>query len=81
MKFTVEVELQHSSGPEQDVETMLDYFAATIGQQNGAKLPLHLTVEDYENETKSVYFVKLVDVPEPVVTGHYNPTTGEWEGS
>ena len=67
IKFTVTVELAHVSGPEQDEETMLDYFAGTLGQQNAAKHPLHLTVpQDGGVEfggTESVYFVKQVDVP------------------
>jgi len=63
MKFKVTVELEHVSGPEQDEETMLDYFAGTIGKENGAKPPIYLSVglqEDLETP-ESVYLVKLID--------------------
>jgi len=66
LKFKVTVELSHVSGPEQDTETMLDFFAGTLGQQNGAKSPLHLTVPDKDGGSEfggvdSIYFVKLID--------------------
>jgi hypothetical protein len=63
MKFTVTIELEHVSGPEQDADTMLDCFAGTIGQQNAARHPLHLTWGDseFDPDNASVYFVKLVD--------------------
>jgi hypothetical protein len=66
MEFKVKVELQHVSGPEQDVDTMLDFFAGTIGQQNGAKNPVKLTVPDEHGGpefggVESVYIVRLID--------------------
>lgn len=59
MKFRVWVELERVSGPEQDVETMLDAFAGTIGRDNAAKPPLRVTTSS--GEEISVYEVKLVD--------------------
>ena len=65
MQFTVTITLEHRSGPEQDVETMLDAFAATIGEQNTAKRPLVVTAGEWDDATgdlvESTYIVKLVD--------------------
>lgn len=62
MKFRVTIELEHVSGPEQDEETLIDWFAAAVGQQNGAKPPVTLTggIADF-GEAEWVYIVKLVD--------------------
>jgi hypothetical protein len=51
--------LQPSSGlPVEDF--VLDYFAATVGKQNGAKKPLRLTVTDNDGN-EAVYELELVD--------------------
>jgi hypothetical protein len=68
MKFKVEIELKHVSGPEQDEETMIDCLAGTIGHQNGATVKaLKLVVADadggpeFGGGPESVYQVWLVD--------------------
>ena len=60
MKFTVTVNLEHVSGPEQDEDTLVDYFAGTIGRENGARPPLTLTVLE-GGLPVSTYVVALID--------------------
>ena len=66
MKFKVTIELEHLSGPAQDEETMIDFFAGTIGYANGAKEAVKLTVPDEQGGSEfggvdSVYRVRMVD--------------------
>ena len=61
MKFKVTIEVELLSGPEQDEETLIDYFAGTIGRDNGAKQPLWLQIGDGTGEVASTYVVKEVD--------------------
>jgi len=62
-KIKVTVELELVSGPEQDEDTLIDYFAGTIGQENGAKPPVYLNIglQSDLHTPESVYLVKLVD--------------------
>lgn len=57
----VKVTLDHVSGPEVDADTLLDFFAAVIGEQNGAgKQALSLSIASWDDPI-SVYKVVLVD--------------------
>ena len=63
MKFRVFVEVDLVKGPEQDEETVLDAFAASLGRSNGAPSPFRFWIGDPEfgPETAALYEVKLVD--------------------
>lgn len=63
MKFVVEVELKHVSGPVLDEETMVDAFCGTVGRQNGASSPLRVVTYADDGENEVVYEVELVDLP------------------
>ena len=62
MRFRIYIDLELVSGPERDEETMLDALCAAIGESNGAKPPVMITVGDEEfNPPESVYKIKMAD--------------------
>lgn len=57
---------RHVEGPEVDSDTLLDAFAATVGEQNTAPQPLRVIVGSEDSAelggpAHSVYLLELVD--------------------
>lgn len=56
------VTLRHEDGPKVDEETTMDYFCATLGQENGAgSAAMQLSIPVNEGEDASVWVVEMVD--------------------
>ena len=62
LRATITLEFEHVSGPEMDEDTVVDWFAAEVGRQNGAKKPFQVRLHQGDLAGPiSVYQIKLVE--------------------